>query len=310
MASVLAASRRVAGNRLRCGPHRCSVPLRVAGSGPCFTLGAQTSIGEAEIDTSNDFLSNVASAILATHKWLSDNGPQIPAKFLQFAEGFVRLQQFMESAPSRLQVVCKALKYPPPNFISLPDIKSLLDSYDSDGEEGARLLLQSMVSAHFSDDDAMARMHKHWRESGLVDSASQVILSHVLDAHGRGLYGVVVPTIFAQTERLVVQAFAHKGRLGGAGYAKLLKRLTNESGIFGPAVDSFFAAVVLENFEHGIEPQSPMSRHAMLHGGDVAYATQETSERSIVLFDCLLSSIAHQRSKNKAAAGDDADGVE
>lgn len=44
---------------------------------------------------------------------------------------------------------------------------------------------------------------------------------------------------------------------------------------------------IVADFKHGIAPNSYLSRHAILHGGDTSYGTIENSLKCILLFDYI-----------------------
>lgn len=112
------------------------------------------------------------------------------------------------------------------------------------------------------------------------------LLSQALDAHKVGMYAVSVPALLAQFEGLIVDIMGHTGRLNFGELRRYVTGLEDAERLPKHVLSSFVNDVVLTMFAHG-DQVPPFSRHAILHGGDVDYATETNSRTAILLIDSL-----------------------
>jgi hypothetical protein len=190
--------------------------------------------------------------------------------------------QFVEEMPKRLQ---KSLRESGrmlhPN-ISLADVAEVVRTYERDGTHVARALVDKLNEQVVNDRNFRTDLALRW--SG---SKRWPILEQILKVHDLGLFFVSVPAAISMAEGLVVDCVSHNGYLAQSKLIEHIRGLVAPDEFFGPAAERFLASVVLAKFEHGM-PIPPFSRHAILHGGDIAYGTKEHSVLAIVWLDYLM----------------------
>jgi hypothetical protein len=88
---------------------------------------------------------------------------------------------------------------------------------------------------------------------------------------------------------MVARGFKHKGNMNG----KILKKYISEL-LEGDKTESLQEIInkrMLVSFEHGKEVNSPISRHAILHGGDIKFGTEAAALRLLLIFYNLAFTI-------------------
>jgi len=103
------------------------------------------------------------------------------------------------------------------------------------------------------------------------------------------MFAVSVPTFLAQFEGLIVDLAGHVGRMNYDDLKKHVANIATATGA-GDILNTFVNDALLAKFAHGsLVP--PFSRHAILHGGDVHYATETNSRTAILLIDQITESL-------------------
>lgn len=97
--------------------------------------------------------------------------------------------------------------------------------------------------------------------------------------------GASVPALLAQLEGLIADASSHAGRMNATAWREHMNEAASRDPLVGTLVKRFVNAVLAAPFEHGAPITSPLSRHAILHGGDVDYGTLTNSRTAILLVD-------------------------
>jgi len=88
---------------------------------------------------------------------------------------------------------------------------------------------------------------------------------------------------------IIADGFNHHGRMGGRELGAYVRRLFDSgekeqiSAAINKTVVAFWTETLYAEFAHGEPVSSPLSRHAVLHGGDVDYGTPEGSLKAILL---------------------------
>lgn len=145
----------------------------------------------------------------------------------------------------------------------------------------------------FYDKQKMEKMTRVFSFSKVLSKRSYIV-EDILWAHKKEKYTLTIPTLLAQVEGLIAEANEHNGQMNYDKMKKYLEELivreekTNYFGKYdSEIVKSFVENVLLVKFHHGGEIKSNLSRHAVLHGGDVSYWNKKNSLRLIMLIDYL-----------------------
>ncbi len=195
----------------------------------------------------------------------------------------------VETTVSRLFVQNEAtnralerLGWPPPKFLDSDLWEKVLRQLGNRTVEEAQADIETVICTHYRGDAWVALCE------GLLSRKStslrQSVLAEICEAHQFGLYAVTIPALFAQIEGLVAEHLAPSGHLDARRWQKIINALTTTKADFpgDRTARKFFFECVLQEFRRpSIIPQGP-SRHAILHGADVGYATEENSLKLIL----------------------------
>lgn len=145
------------------------------------------------------------------------------------------------------------------------------------------------VAAHydrvFSDPEFLGRVESAWVEDPHL-ARRMPVLRDALRAHAAGLYGASVPTLIAQFEGYVADLRGHQGTMNFPVLQGYVAELAAGELWTDVLIQSFVGETLLAKFAHGAAVP-PFSRHAILHGGDVAYGTEQNSRTAVLLIDYL-----------------------
>lgn len=123
----------------------------------------------------------------------------------------------------------------------------------------------------------------------VVTNEYKEILNEIGCGYDQKLFYLVIPALFALIEGMIARGFKHKGRMNGG----QLKEYINEL-LDGDETESLQEIInkrMLVSFEHGKEVDSPISRHAILHGGDTKFGTEAVALRLLLIFYNLAFAI-------------------
>ena len=193
-------------------------------------------------------------------------------------------RDFSEHAPEVLRrVVAGHGLIVPVTQMSLPDLVAMVKLYDREGEAALVACVRQHYVEIFERDDALARFADVWVRRPLLQPRLS-ILREALRAHELKMFAVSIPTLVAQFEGIIADVTSHSGKMDGAKLKSHVEKLTQGEPVTGSVLSSFVVETLLSKFEHGL-PIPPFSRHAILHGGDVQYATETNSQTVILLVD-------------------------
>ena len=115
------------------------------------------------------------------------------------------------------------------------------------------------------------------------------ILKEAIVSHINNRYYASISVILPQIEGIIVFGYGQYGYMNQKKLKKYIKKLLkdDEKCSFDSAIKRFYLEIILNNFEHGKPPESFLSRHAILHGGDMDLGTAENSLKSILMFDYI-----------------------
>jgi hypothetical protein len=210
--------------------------------------------------------------------------PQVIAfgkAFVQFAANLNEWHEWIERAPEELRAALKDEAVLPHPRLSLPDLASVIAEFHKDGSAAAVRRLYALHDELFGDEAFRLSLQSRWQASD-----RWVILEQVLRAHDLGLDGVSIPAALAQAEGIIAGAAGHSGKFYLRNFRDCLSKWRKTPSIDGPVLDHFQDSL-FHKFEHG-DALPRFSRHAILHGADVAYGTKDKSLTALVWLDYLL----------------------
>lgn len=202
------------------------------------------------------------------------------------------VRKFAELA-DRFAVVMLDLDWPPTGDFTASHMAAIVQLYDKVGLEIAKPKVDHFMLS-FYNSERLDKMVAGW-ESKTWFQRRLPILKAAVQAHKDGLYELSVPTLSPQIEGILVDGYGFRGYMTDAKWKARLNGLFDDPNFIQKAAKEFILLRVLVGFQHGNALGSTLSRHAILHGGDVNYATAANSLKAILLFDFL------QRSFNLAA---------
>lgn len=179
------------------------------------------------------------------------------------------------------------LGWPPDSELPFAAVSEIVTIYESEGRERAREFVDNSLIAYY-DSDSLWSIVGSWQENKWFHRRLP-ILREAITAHTNGLYFLSIPPILAQIEGVISDGYGHVGRLNGSRLADYCKRLLGNPRDLSldSEIQDFYLNVVLDGFEHGTIPASELSRHAIMHGGDLSYGTEKNSLKCILLFNYL-----------------------
>ena len=222
------------------------------------------------------------------------------ASMAKLAPLFEEASRFTKTAPSRARAAFLAVGYPPTDLITLGELRAIVEAHESGSHEALRKAVAAAVDDITETRAGRAHLRSRWSTSSLVVKSRLRILRDALNAHRLRLYGVSIPAMIAQTEGLIAHAYTHNASMNGAQFKAYLTDAAKEDWLFGPVLEAFASQVLLTHFSHGSPVPSDLSRHAILHGGDTAYASRENSAKAILLFDYVLNLVEPGRGRMPA----------
>lgn len=148
---------------------------------------------------------------------------------------------------------------------------------------------------NYYDLETRKQMIRDLKEIELIKEYEE-ILSQIEYGYERELYYLVIPTLFTMIEGMVAKGFQHKGYLGGPQIKEYVNDLLD--GYEAQSLQEIINNRMLASFKHGEMVDSPISRHAILHGGDIDYGMEATALRVFLIFFHLAFAIGLRNIKN------------
>jgi hypothetical protein len=194
-----------------------------------------------------------------------------------FKEG----QAWIEAAPQKLKEALATEGLVPHPDLGLVHLRKLTTVFEASGAHAAATYLTNLheevlASEHFRKD-----AQERWEQVGRWR-----VFSEVLAAYDAKLYSVAIPAAFAQAEGIVAHLFGLKGMKFPEFKERLAEMHDEDMDLYGPLVREVVAGLLLP-FEHGA-PSARLNRHAVMHGGDVAYGTKENAIAAIIWADYIM----------------------
>ena len=171
----------------------------------------------------------------------------------------------------------------PLSQMSFPDLVALLALHRDGGEAAVVRRIGGLYDEIFGAAGFLDDLEATWAAHPILKRRA-TLLRETLEAHRLRMFGVSIPTLIAQFEGLVADATNHRGEMNGPILRSHIANLTARESVTGGMFSSFVNDALLAQFQHGcVVP--PFSRHAILHGGDIDYATEMNSRTAILLID-------------------------
>jgi len=271
------------------------------------TPETQNASGEAQVPDRSPFLRefahvlgsirNVQQALeqvgervvrVVAEVWASPKTAAFAVELAQFVQNLGEWQNWIEQAPEQLRAALKDEGTFPHPQLSLHDLNSVIQEFHKDGGAGAVRRLYTLHDELFRDEAFQRSLLSRWQASG-----RWAVLEQVLRAHELGLYGVSIPAALAQAEGIVARALHHSGKFKQSDLLGYLSRFRKTQNLYGPVLDQFINGYLFKHFIHGDGAPLPrFSRHAILHGADIAYGTKDKSLTALVWVDYLLTLVS------------------
>jgi hypothetical protein len=198
----------------------------------------------------------------------------------------------------------RELGWPPAGHLPVAQLDMLIEGL-REGEIDRSGVIRQIIS--YYSPEKLRQLLGDWLLNGwLADRVK--ILTTVVDLHIEGRYEASVPTLLPQIEGVVIQQAGITGRSTKSKVVKATQKLLD---VHDPKIEAGYNARIAEWVEKeffegftlgsGIVPS--LSRNAILHGYDTAYATAENSLRCVLAFDHLQMVLAklQMRSESKCA---------
>lgn len=182
--------------------------------------------------------------------------------------------------------------WPPPHdlFISSnqKEINDLVEKFEKFGLDFVKKDIDNLM-LNWHSPKIVENIFSDWKSKPWLHKRLS-ILKDAIWAHQNGLFTLSIPTLIPQIEGIIADNFRINEYLKASDYKKYFQSLLNEAILIknrNENISIFFTSVLLANFFHGTKNIGPLSRHAVLHGGDVSYATQINSLRAILFINAL-----------------------
>ncbi|MCB9593519.1 MAG: hypothetical protein H6719_12365 [Sandaracinaceae bacterium] len=186
--------------------------------------------------------------------------------------------QSLPSAVAETGLIVPLSQMPP------AEIGALLKAHRDDGPDASVAFVRHYYDRLFACPNFLPRLKLSWRADPMLGRRFAV-LSDGLDAHAARLFSASVPVLLAQLEGLIADISSHEGRMKAIEWRTHLSDVASQDALSGQLMQQFVSDVLAATFEHGKAVTSPLSRHAILHGGDVGYGTETNSRTAILLVD-------------------------
>ncbi|HEV3191311.1 MAG TPA: hypothetical protein VGY54_12470, partial [Polyangiaceae bacterium] len=212
------------------------------------------------------------------------------AKLREFGQSMMHVQELCrhwdKHAPATLKgAISSQGLIVPISQMSFPDLVALLGVHREKGDDAVVQWIRGQYDEIFCAAGFLDNLEATWAANSHLNRRLP-LLQQSLKAHKLRMFAVSVPTLLAQFEGLVADATNHSGLMNGETMRRHVATLANGAHVTGGMLLSFVNDALLTQFGHG-SLLPPFSRHAILHGGDVDYATEVNSRTAIFLIDNL-----------------------
>lgn len=205
------------------------------------------------------------------------------------------VQKELEERRRYIQVMGE-IDWPPTKLLDFDTQRVVLQVLGNRQALDAKADIEAALLKHF-DPAKLQKILDDWILHFPPVRQREAILKQVLKAHSEQYYWLTIPTIHAQIDGLLGEAFGLKhggGTVSWKRLGKLLRAAKWRGGAHGVALN-FLNHRVLVDFTRGQPLESDHSRHAISHGVDIQYGTPENSLKAILLLDYVIWAVSNIR---------------
>jgi hypothetical protein len=231
----------------------------------------------------NEAVPNVAKLVAAIRVVMEAARPRLQELGAMIGNAQALIDHWEKNAPAILNdAIGSRGLIVPLSQMALPDLAELLKLYHDGGDRAVTDRITLYYDQIFDIPDFLKKLGAAWTARPSLHRRLPLLLQ-ALKAHELQLFAVSVPTLLAQFEGVVADMASHAGKMN---FVELREHVSSLAGrtVAGDILNVFVSDALLARFHHGsLVP--PFSRHAILHGGDVGYATETNSRTAILLVD-------------------------
>jgi hypothetical protein len=199
-----------------------------------------------------------------------------------------RMLLSMQKQGERLEQMLLAIGWPPPGDLPAALVDEITRAYEA-GNLSPQDVEDLFVRVYSA--DRVGEILAGWEKNERLAHRLQ-ILREAIRAHVEGRYGLSIPTLIAQIDGVIAEAFAHEGWIDYKTIKAYVEVAFGRGSRFDRAGAAFFLRVLFIKFNWG-DSIPKFSRHAILHGADVHYATAANSLRTILFLNQLQQNIGY-----------------
>jgi hypothetical protein len=188
----------------------------------------------------------------------------------------------------KFKMIMVEMGYPPHEDLEILQIRKIVNYYLQHGMQKAKEIVEQLLIQIFNK-ETLEEILNSWTSLEWLQTRLP-ILTEGIEAHNNKKWYTSIPTLLPQIEGIIAEKFKHTGWLKQDKLKYYVELLLNkkETFSFDDSMQLFYFNVVLDSFQHGQILESPLSRHAILHGADTNYGTELNSLRCILLLDYLI----------------------
>lgn len=204
---------------------------------------------------------------------------QLNELFKKMHEG---LKQF-KSTYERFSIIMLELGWPPQPELYVNEISQIVNYYDKYGKEATKQEIDKYFLDRYPQNKIEDIVDK-WDKKKIMNKRMPII-KEAIKAHKSGDYYLAVAALLPQIEGIIADGFGHVGQMYNEELEDYIEELNKKREPFNDLLNDFYLKIILVNFGHGERIKSSLSRHAIVHGGDVDFGTNINSLKTILLLD-------------------------
>lgn len=200
---------------------------------------------------------------------------------------FYKSIKYFEEKTDYFSTIIVELGWPPSDYLLQEHMDKIVEMYKKYSLEKTRKEVNTLFLKSFNK-KVLYSILDNWKRKKWFKKRIP-ILNEAIDSHIKNHYYASVSLILLQIEGIIAYGYGQHGYMSQTKLKKYINKLlkNDEKCSFDSAIKSFYLEIILNNFEHGKPPESFLSRHAILHGGDTEFGTAENSLKSILIFDYI-----------------------
>lgn len=204
-----------------------------------------------------------------------------------------------EETTVNFKTIMLKMDLPPHNDISMQGRRRIVMLYDEKGMEYTKRFVTRYMTLFVFNNNDLKDICDSWQRTKWLEKRMP-ILKCAIEGHINSYYSLTIPAILAQTEGILVEGMLNLEAVDSDDDIRyidqkdflrqfLLGRDTSFS--FDKQIEIFYTKTILARFDRGKEVKSDLSRHAILHGGDLHYGTKINSLKAILVFDYIFGKL-------------------